>query len=605
MHHVSRLKPAALFILFAFLFAFLGVSCVGGSDEPSASHDAGNDRSSRPARARASGTESTSHGSSRTSGDHEAAAGGHESASAGHESASAGHGKTDTGHETASAGHGTADTGHETASAGHGAQSQGEAPHWAYAGDLAPSHWGDLADQFAVCVSGASQSPINISNTIDPNPANIDFNYHGVPLSILNNGHTLQVNYAPGSSITIDLQQYELLQFHFHTPSEHQLAAHNFPMEGHLVHKNSHDQLAVVGVFIEEGHENPFFQTLVEHLPSHADQENTVAGIMVNAQGLLPPDPAVYNYSGSLTNPPCSEGVNWNVMSTPIQASADQIAAFAGIMGPNNRPVQPMHSRLVSGQPNEGGRMAVDSGHGTASPSQEHVAPHWEYEGGPGQRLWGELSADFTACVDGSAQSPINVANAIPTPLRNLDFNYHPAQLTIVNNGHTIQGSYGQRHQGDGGSITVDGTEYRLLQFHFHWPSEHMVNGRQFLMELHLVHQNEHGGLGVVGVLLERGEYNRGLEPFWANLPVTPGSTKDPKMFFDINTVLPADQRTFRYPGSLTTPPCSEDVKWLLLRTPVEIASSQAEMFRSIIGYNARYVQPLHGREVLEDSSMD
>ncbi len=246
-----------------------------------------------------------------------------------------------------------------------------------------------------------------------------------------------------------------------------------------------------------------------------------------------------------------------------------------------------------------------DSGHGAASPSQKHDAPHWEYGGGPGQRLWGELAADFTACVDGSAQSPINVANAIPTPLRNVDFNYQPAQLSIVNNGHTIQGSYGKRDQGDGGSMTVDGTEYRLLQFHFHWPSEHMVDGKQYLMELHLVHQNEHGGLGVVGVLLERGEYNRGLEPFWANLPVASGSTKDPNMFFDINTVLPADQQTFRYPGSLTTPPCSEEVKWLLLQTPVEIAPSQAEMFRSIIGYNARYVQPMHGREVLEDSSVD
>ena len=88
------------------------------------------------------------------------------------------------------------------------------------------------------------------------------------------------------------------------------------------------------------------------------------------------------------------------------------------------------------------------------------------------------------------------------------------------------------RDQGDCGSMTVDGTEYRLLQFHFHWPSEHTVDGKQYLMELHLVHQNEHGGLAVVGVLLERGEYNRGLEPFWANLPVTPGSTKDPNMFF-------------------------------------------------------------------------
>ena len=384
MPNISRRGPAALLILFGLLFGLLGVACVGGSEERDLSHDANNvdrsDRSSRLARAQTAGTENTSHGSSRTSGDHKAAAGGHESASIKHGKAAAGHLVASAGHGGIGSGHGTADSGHGEVSAGHGAPSQGETPHWAYDGDLGPSHWGDLADQFAVCASGAGQSPINISNSIDPHPADIAFNYHGVPLSILNNGHTLQVNYAPGSSITIDHQQYELLQFHFHTPSEHQLAAHYFPMEGHLVHKNSHDQLAVVGVFIEEGHDNPFFQTLVEHLPGHADQENMVAGTMVNAQGLLPTEPSVYNYSGSLTTPPCSEGVNWNVMSTPIQASADQIAAFAAIMGSNNRPVQPMHSRLVSGQAqaNEGEPMAAvsghgDSGHNTASPS--HAGP--------------------------------------------------------------------------------------------------------------------------------------------------------------------------------------------------------------------------------------
>ena len=596
MHPVLRLGPIALFIL----FGMLGAACIGGSEEKSSSHDAGKDRSSRLSSARTSPTASKSHGSARSSDAHGAADTGHAAPS---------HGSADTEHG--------ADTGHGAASAGH--EGNGEAPHWAYDGDLGPSHWGDLADQFAVCASGSSQSPINISNAIDPHPADIEFNYHSVPLNILNNGHTLQVNYAPGSSITIDHKEYELLQFH--TPSEHQLAAHNFPMEGHLVHKNSHDELAVVGVFIEEGHSNPFFQTLVDHLPKHAGEEQLVTGVEVNSMDLLPHETTLFNYSGSLTTPPCSEGVNWNVMSTPIQASAEQLHAFSAIMGNNNRPVQQMHSRLVSGQGGEGDHMAaasthgdsgpvdsgpVDSSHGSGSPDGGHADPaHWEYEGGPGQRFWGDLSADFTACVDGSAQSPINVSNAVPTPLKDIEFHYQPARLNIVNNGHTIQGNFGKRDQGEGGWIRVDGTEYRLLQFHFHWPSEHMVNGNQYLMEMHLVHQNDHGSLAVVGVLLARGEYNRELEPFWANLPVTPDSAKGPNMFFDINTLLPEDRRTFRYPGSLTTPPCSEEVRWLLLQDPVEIAPSQAEMFRSIIGYNARYTQPLHGREVLEDISID
>ena len=593
---LTRLKVLILVIL----FSLLAMACVGGGGgDDSGSHDPASDRSSRLASSRASARDSSSHGSARsTDAPHGAAAAEHAAPS----------------HGSADSGHGAADTGHGAASSGN--EGNGEAPHWAYDGDLGPSHWGDLADQFAVCASGSSQSPINISNVIEAHPSDIEFNYHSVPLSILNNGHTLQVNYAPGSSITIDHKEYELLQFHFHTPSEHQLAAHNFPMEGHLVHKNSHDELAVVGVFIEEGHANPFFQTLVEHLPSHAGEEKLVTGVEVNSMDLLPHETTLFNYSGSLTTPPCSEGVNWNVMSTPIQASSEQLHAFSAIMGNNNRPVQQMHSRLVSGQPNEGDHLAaasthgdsgpVDSGHGTAIPDGDHADPaHWEYEGGPGQWFWGDLSADFTSCVDGSAQSPINVSNAVPTPLKDIEFHYQPAQVEIKNNGHTVQASYGRDEHGEGGYITVDGTEYKLLQFHYHWPSEHTVAGKQYFMEMHLVHQDDHGNLAVVGVLMDRGAYNSGLEPVWDVMPATTGEVRNPEAPFNVESLLPDDRRTFRYPGSLTKPPCSEGVKWLLMQTPMEVSSSQVQVFKDVVGYNARYVQPLHGREVLEDISID
>ena len=247
--------------------------------------------------------------------------------------------------------------------------------------------------------------------------------------------------------------------------------------------------------------------------------------------------------------------------------------------------------------------MAAVSEHGDAAkPAGGHADPaHWEYEGGPGQRSWGALSADFTSCVDGSAQSPINVSNTIPMPLKDIEFHYQAAQVEIVNNGHTVQASYGE----DGGYINVDGTEYKLLQFHYHWPSEHTVAGKQFVMEMHLVHQSAQGNLAVVGVLMDRSAYNSGLEPVWDVMPATTGEVRNPEAPFNVESLLPEDRRTFRYPGSLTTPPCSQGVKWLLMTNSVEVSSSQVQVFKDVVGYNARYTQPLHGREVLEDISID
>ena len=121
-------------------------------------------------------------------------------------------------------------------------------------------------------------------------------------------------------------------------------------MEGHLVHNDSHGELAVIGVFMKKGHANPFFQSLADNLPSQADEENAVAGTIVNVQDMFPADRSIYTYSGSLTTPPCSENVSWNVLSTPVEVSSRQIAAFASILKYNARPVQPLNGRAISGQ---------------------------------------------------------------------------------------------------------------------------------------------------------------------------------------------------------------------------------------------------------------
>jgi carbonic anhydrase len=220
--------------------------------------------------------------------------------------------------------------------------------HWGYEGEGAPAHWGSLKPEYATCGSGLYQSPIDINKTITASLDKLVFSYKESPLRIINNGHSIQINYEPGSSVTIDGQTYELLQFHFHAPSEHTVKGAFYDMEMHLVHKNSKDELAVVGVMLKKGAPNNIIQVLWDNIPAEVNQESTVNGISVNASGLLPADTRNYHYFGSLTTPPCSEGVNWSVLKTPIEVSEEQIAKFRSVMGvDNNRPVLPVNKRFV------------------------------------------------------------------------------------------------------------------------------------------------------------------------------------------------------------------------------------------------------------------
>ena len=534
--------------------------------------------------------------------------------------AEAGHGSA-AAEKDADGGHGSPAAGKAADGGGHGT-GQGGKVHWEYTGDLGPSHWGDLADKFATCTFGNSQSPIDLAGSIEPEPANIEISYHPTPLRILNNGHTLQVNYEPGSHITIGHSQYELLQFHFHVPSEHEVATSSFPMEGHLVHKDSHGELAVIGVFMMKGEANPFFQALADHLPSHADEEKVVAGMMVNVQDMLPHDQSIYTYSGSLTTPPCSESVSWNVMSTPVEVSSQQIAAFASILGYNARPVQPLNGRAVSGQhPGEGQVSAgADHGapapeHGAAAPSPEHAAAapahgsagtdsggeghgaavHWGYGDLDGPQLWGSMSAEFSACSSGLRQSPINVQSALtPSGSGSVLPNYGDTLVTIKNNGHTIQVDYDS-----GSGAYFNGEPYQLLQFHFHTPSENMVNNAPYPMEMHLVHQNSNGGLGVIAMMFEEGEENPLLATFWDFLPRKVGEVSS-DLRVNMGQMFPASPSYYAFDGSLTTPPCSEGVEWFLMKGPVQASKTQIDKFMSIFGPNARPVQPLNNRSVDE-----
>ncbi len=227
---------------------------------------------------------------------------------------------------------------------GHGAGHGGA--HWSYEGEHGPEHWGGMSKEYEKCSKGMRQSPIDITGGAPEKLPAIDFAYKPTKLKPLNNGHTVQVNYEKGSFITVGGAKYQLAQFHFHNPSEHTLAGRAFANELHLVHKSAKGGLAVVGVLLEEGAENAAFKNVFANLPKNAD-ETIDTPDSINAETLLPADRTYYRYDGSLTTPPCSEGVNWFVLKTPVQLSKEQLAAYDGIFKKTNRPVQARKGRKI------------------------------------------------------------------------------------------------------------------------------------------------------------------------------------------------------------------------------------------------------------------
>jgi len=223
----------------------------------------------------------------------------------------------------------------------------GHSVHWGYEGAGGPAHWGDLGKKFALCKAGKGQSPVDITGAVKADLAPIKTSYKDVPLRVINNGHTIKVNYVEGSTAVIGGKTYSLLQFHFHGPSENIVDGKAFPLEAHLVHKSEDGDLAVIGVFLKEGKKNDLIQAIWNNIPDKVGPERTAKGIKINASSLLPSNQEYYNFTGSLTTPPCSEGVSWNVMTTPIEVSAEQIAKFAFYYKMNARPVQPLNNRVI------------------------------------------------------------------------------------------------------------------------------------------------------------------------------------------------------------------------------------------------------------------
>jgi carbonic anhydrase len=218
--------------------------------------------------------------------------------------------------------------------------------HWGYDGEGAPANWGNLKPEYATCANGKRQSPIDIRGGIKVDLAPIRFAYKPTKFTVVDNGHTVQVNVGAGSTIHVLGKRYELAQFHFHKPSEERINGRPFDMVIHFVHKDYDDNLAVIAVLLETGVENPQIQTLWNNMPLEPNQEVSALDVLETAK-LIPQDTAHWTYMGSLTTPPCTENVLWMVLKQPMQVSPEQIGIFARLYKNNARPIQPTSGRLV------------------------------------------------------------------------------------------------------------------------------------------------------------------------------------------------------------------------------------------------------------------
>ena len=231
----------------------------------------------------------------------------------------------------------------------------------------------------------------------------------------------------------------------------------------------------------------------------------------------------------------------------------------------------------------------IESGHDGAE-------VHWDYAGANGPQAWARLNPEFATCATGQRQSPIDIDESVTLrgPAEAIGFDYNTSSATVVNNGHTIQIDM----NGDNG-IVVRGSRYQLMQLHFHHPSEERINHRGFAMVAHLVHKDYMGRLAVVAILLEPGEANPAINKFWTYMPLGPGDrVAMPAGSVDLAQLLPKDQRYYQFMGSLTTPPCSENVLWMILKQPVTLSYEQMRLFAQQFPNNARPTQPINGRVI-------
>ncbi|MCK9283029.1 MAG: carbonic anhydrase family protein [Rhodocyclaceae bacterium] len=278
------------------------------------------------------------------------------------------------------------------------------------------------------------------------------------------------------------------------------------------------------------------------------------------------------------------------------EAKPDSKADAKGAKGaePPPLPVADRHSRELALATSGLRRAARKKPEFAVEPT--HGELHWGYEGDGGPANWSRLDARNALCASGKRQSPIEIADSIRVDLEPIRFEYKASTFRIEDTGHTIQASLA-----DGGSLTVMGRRYELKQLHFHRPGEEKIDGKRFDMVAHLVHRDDEGNLAVVAVQLEKGgaEHSQ-IQTLWNNMPLEAGMSLMPAAAIDPAKLLPEKQTYYTYMGSLTTPPCTENVLWMVLKQPVALSAEQVAIFSRLYKNNARPIQPLNGRLIKE-----
>ncbi|MEI7463896.1 MAG: carbonic anhydrase family protein [Burkholderiales bacterium] len=273
-----------------------------------------------------------------------------------------------------------------------------------------------------------------------------------------------------------------------------------------------------------------------------------------------------------------------------LKVSSPAVSASAATA--EGRPAQRVSSPAGQSTPT-----AASGGARRAAQPAASGSSRWAYEGEHGPAAWARLAPENATCASGQRQSPIDITDGIKVDLDAVQFDYRPSGFRVVDTGHTVQVNVAP-----GNTIEVLGKHFELVQFHFHRPSEERIDGKPFDMVVHLLHKSTDGKVAMIAVLLERGSAQPVVQAVWNNLPLEKGDEVSAKAQLDPTELLPSDRRYYTYMGSLTTPPCSEGVLWMVMKTPVQISPEQLKIFARLYPMNARPVQALQGRTIKESN---
>jgi len=280
-----------------------------------------------------------------------------------------------------------------------------------------------------------------------------------------------------------------------------------------------------------------------------------------------------------------------NVMRVDNRNAQAEPSAGAASASP---PTAPRRATVATVAPALAGRRAEAPAPAPARPPADGP---WDYAGETGPEAWGRLKPEYAKCATGHRQSPIDIRGGIAVQLEPIQFDYRTTGFSVVDTGRTVQVNLPA-----GNAITVLGRRFELQQFHFHRPSEERINGRQYDMVAHLVHQDSEGRLAVVAVLLDRGAAQPVIQAVWNALPLEKNEAQAAPGTIDLNKLLPEDRRYYTYMGSMTTPPCREGVLWMVMKTPVPVSPEQVDIFAHLYPMNARPVQQASGRLIKESN---